>query len=179
MRVGSTFAHCHEVLGVIFFMIQRRFITIVIFVVGLLWMGMRWTNIRVRPSQSLGIKNGRLAPLTERPNGICTYSDDDGRSMQPLMLEYPPQQAIELLKQVIRQMPRSRIVTSTDDYLHVECRSLLCAFVDDVEFAIDEAGKRIHFRSASRVGYSDLGVNRKRMEEFLRRYEQLRERLPK
>lgn len=156
-------------------MVSWRFTPLFIIVLGLLWIGIRWANVRVRPSHSLGIENGSLAPLLERPNGICTYSDADGQSMQPLVLDHPPQQAIELLKQVVRQMPRSRIVTSTDDYLHAECRSLLWGFVDDVEFAIDETSKRIHFRSASRVGYSDLGINRKRMEQFQQRYEQLAE----
>jgi uncharacterized protein (DUF1499 family) len=70
-------------------------------------------------------------------------------------------------------MPRSRLVSSRDGYLHAEFRSRLLGFVDDVEFSIDEAEQLIHFRSASRVGYSDLGVNRKRMEEFLRRYKDL------
>ena len=52
----------------------------------------------------------------------------------------------------------------TDNYLHVECRSFWFRFVDDVEFLIDPEQKLIQFRSASRVGYSDLGVNRRRME---------------
>jgi uncharacterized protein (DUF1499 family) len=52
----------------------------------------------------------------------------------------------------------------------VEFRSLMLGFVDDVEFMVDEPQQLIHFRSASRVGYSDLGVNRQRMEEIRRRY---------
>jgi uncharacterized protein (DUF1499 family) len=39
-------------------------------------------------------------------------------------------------------------------------------FVDDVEFLFDDTNKKIHVRSASRVGYSDMGVNRKRVEEL-------------
>ena len=51
-------------------------------------------------------------------------------------------------------------------YLHYEFTSLLLRFVDDVEFLFDEATKTVHFRSASRTGYSDLGVNRRRMEQM-------------
>jgi len=57
-------------------------------------------------------------------------------------------------------------------YLHVEFRSTLFRFVDDVEFVIDEPQGLIHIRSASRVGYSDLGANRKRMEKIRLAFQQ-------
>lgn len=62
-------------------------------------------------------------------------------------------------------LPRTRLVDEDDSYLHYEFTTLLLRFVDDVEFLFDETTKTIHFRSASRTGYSDLGVNRKRMEQ--------------
>ena len=52
-----------------------------------------------------------------------------------------------------------------ESYLHYEFTSLLLRFVDDVEFVFDDEAKTIHFRSASRTGYGDLGVNRARMEQ--------------
>ena len=52
---------------------------------------------------------------------------------------------------------------STDRYLYAEFQTLVFRFTDDVEFLVDETNDRVDFRSASRVGYSDLGVNRKRM----------------
>ena len=63
-------------------------------------------------------------------------------------------------------LPRAKLVEEDEDYLHYEFTSLLLRFVDDVEFVFDDATKTIHFRSASRTGYSDLGVNRRRMEEI-------------
>ncbi len=65
-------------------------------------------------------------------------------------------------------MPRIKLVEEEDSYLHYEFTSLLFRFVDDVEFLFEDATKTIHFRSASRVGYGDFGVNRKRMEEIRR-----------
>jgi uncharacterized protein (DUF1499 family) len=62
-------------------------------------------------------------------------------------------------------LPRTKLVDEDESYLHYEFTSLLLRFVDDVEFLLDETTKTIHFRSASRTGYSDLGVNRKRMEQ--------------
>ena len=54
-------------------------------------------------------------------------------------------------------------MSQTDEYIHVEFRSRLFGFVDDVEFLFDDQEAVIHFCSASRSGYSDMGVNRKRM----------------
>jgi uncharacterized protein (DUF1499 family) len=67
-------------------------------------------------------------------------------------------------------MPRTTIVTLEEDYIRAEFKSRIFGFVDDVEFWFDDEQKVIHFRSASRVGYSDLGANRKRMEKIRERF---------
>jgi len=70
------------------------------------------------------------------------------------------------LKRIVQAMPRTLIVTETPAYLHAEFTSAIMRFVDDVEFSLDESTKSINMRSASRLGKSDLGVNRKRVEEL-------------
>jgi len=67
---------------------------------------------------------------------------------------------------VLGVIPRMVIITETESYLHAEATSLIFRFRDDVEFVIDQQANVIHFRSASRVGHSDLGANRVRMEEI-------------
>ncbi|GAB1722476.1 MAG: hypothetical protein NTNFB01_13720 [Nitrospira sp.] len=74
--------------------------------------------------------------------------------------------AKEALKTIVGLLPRTKLVEETERYLHYEFTSFLLRFVDDVEFVFDEGSKLIQFRSASRTGYSDLGVNRRRMEEI-------------
>ena len=69
-----------------------------------------------------------------------------------------------MLKTTVAGLPRTKLIEEADTYLHYECTSLLLRFVDDVEFVFDDEAKLIHFRSASRIGYGDLGVNRRRME---------------
>ena len=64
---------------------------------------------------------------------------------------------------VIAEMPRTTVTEQEGNYIHSEFKSKLMKYVDDVEFYFDETAKVIHFRSASRKGYSDLGVNKKRM----------------
>ena len=89
--------------------------------------------------------------------------------MSPIRFEGDPDIALGLVSQQLSKMPRVRIVSRTDRYLHATFTSRLFRFVDDVEFRVDESQGLLHFRSASRMGYSDLGVNRKRMQEFVMR----------
>lgn len=74
------------------------------------------------------------------------------------------------LKSALANEKRITIVTEQDAYLHIEARSLIFRFVDDVEFLIDSGQQRVQVRSASRTGYSDLGVNRRRVERIRRAF---------
>ena len=66
----------------------------------------------------------------------------------------------------MRDFPRTTIVEKSDTYIHVEARSRIFRFVDDVDFVLDVRESVIHVRSASRVGHGDLGVNRRRVEQI-------------
>ena len=104
-----------------------------------------------------------------RPNCVCSVcSSTNSHYIEPLQdIGADP---IATLTDVIRNMQRSTIITEDKDYLHAEFRSALIGFVDDVEFLVD--GEVIHVRSASRVGYGDHDVNRKRVEEIYRQIRQ-------
>jgi len=91
-------------------------------------------------------------------------TDKASASMEPLDV-VSIHQPLEKLKQTIElEIPRARLVTESENYLHYEFTSLLFRFVDDGEFLLDSESNVIHFRSSSRVGYSDVGANRKRIE---------------
>jgi uncharacterized protein (DUF1499 family) len=91
--------------------------------------------------------------------------------MEPIRYTGSLEEARERLLRVLREHPRTTLVREEGDYLKAECRSAFFRFVDDVELVFDDAGKWIHFRSASRLGRKDFGVNRKRMEEIRRAFE--------
>jgi uncharacterized protein (DUF1499 family) len=78
--------------------------------------------------------------------------------------------AQEKLLAVIQAMPDSTLVTNEPGYIHAEFRSPTMKFVDDVEFYFDEEAGLIQFRSASRLGYGDMGANQNRMEEIQAAY---------
>lgn len=119
----------------------------------------------VRPG-NLGVRDGRLAPCAASPNCVSSLSTDKEHSIEPLSYTSSPAEAMADLKQIILRMKRTRIITQNDTYLYAEFTSALFRFIDDVEFFFNEKAKRIEVRSASRLGSSDLGVNRKRVEEI-------------
>jgi uncharacterized protein (DUF1499 family) len=119
-----------------------------------------------RPT-NLGVKEGKLAPCPGSPNCVVSQGGGDAEhTIAPLAYSGDPAQAMAKLVSVVEAMPRTTIVESTDTYLYAEFASKLMGFVDDVEFYLDPAESVIQVRSASRLGESDLGVNRKRVEEI-------------
>lgn len=114
--------------------------------------------------------NGRLSPCPKSPNCVSSLSEDKSHFVEPLTYETALEEAREKLILIIHAMKRSAIVTAEIDYIHAIFKSAIFGFVDDVEFSFDDQKKVIDVRSASRTGYSDLGVNRKRLEAIRKRF---------
>jgi uncharacterized protein (DUF1499 family) len=108
-----------------------------------------------------------LPPCPKSPNCVSTQSLDAGHRMEPLPYKDLEETRARLLA-LLAEKKNARVVTVEPTYVHAEFRSALFRFVDDVEFLFDDKARRLHFRSASRLGRSDFGVNRKRMEEIVR-----------
>ena len=120
-----------------------------------------------RPS-TLGVQNGQLAACPNTPNCVSSQAPatDAEHSVAPIAYVGDGKTAIAKLKTIIESSERTKIIQVDDNYLYAEFASKLMGFVDDVEFYADDSAKVIHVRSASRLGQSDLGVNRKRVEEI-------------
>jgi uncharacterized protein (DUF1499 family) len=116
--------------------------------------------------ESIGVRDGRLAACPSSPNCVCSQDENQRHSIEPLAASHDTAADLDRLVRLIERLPRTRIANREESYLHVEFRSLILRFVDDVEFLVDRDGGLIHVRSASRVGYSDLGVNRRRVERI-------------
>ena len=113
---------------------------------------------------NLGVQSGKLTPCPGTPNCVNSQSADPEHAIAPLSYKTTPQEAMADLKAVVENMERTNIITESNNYLYAEFKSALMGFVDDVEFFLDESKNVIQVRSASRLGKSDLGVNRKRVE---------------
>lgn len=118
-----------------------------------------------RPSD-IGVTNGRLAPCPSSPNCVSSEAADRTHAVAPFDLATEPDLAWSGARQAVLELPRTEIVVDEPGYLHAECRSALMGFVDDLELQLRSGASRIEVRSASRLGYGDLGVNRRRVERL-------------
>ncbi|MBV5316443.1 MAG: DUF1499 domain-containing protein [Desulfobulbaceae bacterium] len=120
-----------------------------------------------RPN-NLGAREGILALCPSSPNCVSSQTENERHRIAPLAFSSDPNAAFTRLKGVLSGRSDTTIVDDLPDYLRVELRTML--FVDDGEFLLDRTNKVIHVRSASRLGYSDLGKNRSRLEEIRRQF---------
>lgn len=120
----------------------------------------------------LGVKNGQLSECPDSPNCVSTQTKDSSKRMEPLPFIEDLPHSHTIIKSILSEESRVKLETVTEDYIHAVFVSKLFRFKDDVEFYFDRDNQVIHFRSASRVGYSDFGVNRKRMDTIGQKYKE-------
>ena len=117
---------------------------------------------------NLGVSNGKLAVCPNSPNCVSSQAQaEDTHYIEPMVLKGSSVEVHDKVLTVLESLKRVKVVVNEDDYIYAEFTSAIFRFVDDVEFLFSEerGGKVvIDIRSASRVGHSDFGVNRKRME---------------
>jgi len=139
----------------------------VVFLIVLGCLFLYGVRMSAQPPQNLGVHHGRLTECPESPNCVASQTDSESHRMAAIPFSGTSAEAIEKIKQTIDQsFSRANLVKEDGGYLRYEFTSLLFRFVDDVEFLVDDGGKQINFRSASRVGHSDMGANRRRIEKF-------------
>jgi len=120
----------------------------------------------------VGIRESRLTPCPDRPNCVSSQGSDSAYTVEPLNYDSEAEKIIADLKVVVGSMKGATIVSESAAYLHVEFQSDVFRFIDDVEFMVDDMAKVVHVRSASRVGYYDFGINRKRLEKIRQAWNQ-------
>ena len=118
-----------------------------------------------KPKHDLGVKDGLLARCPDSPNCVSSQASDDEHAIEPIEVSGKSQEEVmSAVRKALSDMPRIKIVTDSDGYIHATATTLIMRYVDDVECFHDASAEVVHFRSASRLGYSDLGANRARME---------------
>ena len=140
----------------------------------MLFLGILVAGCAGKPPVLLGVHEGKLAPCPKKPNCVSSQSKDTRHAIDPLPYTVSTSEGIASLIKIITQMKRATIVTATENYVHTEFKSALFGFIDDSEFYFDAEQKVIQVRSASRIGYSDLGVNRRRIEQIRAQWTKLK-----
>ena len=114
----------------------------------------------------IGLTPAGLHPCPDSPNCVTSQPTTGKQAVRPLTYSTDKATAYAKIKLIVSNQENATIVTETTDYLHVEFRSKFMGFVDDMEFWFPEDQPVIHIRSAARLGYSDFGVNRKRVQHI-------------
>lgn len=115
---------------------------------------------------SVGLEGKYLSLCGNKPNCVCSLDNRPNYMISPLDWKGSEEGGIAKVEEMLSLIPRTRVISKSGYYLHAEFRTPFFGFVDDVEFLVDVDAKKIHIRSASRLGYSDLGANRSRVEKL-------------
>ena len=110
-----------------------------------------------------------MSPCPKTPNCVSSLDSDRRHFVEPFYFTGSTKDAMEKVVNIISDFKRARVVSVNENFIQAEFTSLFFRFVDDAEFFFDERKKIIHVKSASRIGYSDLGVNRRRIENIRNR----------
>ena len=123
-----------------------------------------------KPLEKSGLENGKLRPCPGTPNCVCSENPGSPGWVEPVAYgKMEHEKAWTLLKKVVDEMGGA-VQDEAENYLWTTFTVPLFGFVDDVEFRLEKTGNVIHVRSASRLGFSDLGVNRNRVDDIRRRF---------
>lgn len=119
-----------------------------------------------------GMINNKFKPCPKTPNCVSTMApkEDKKHFITPISYNSSQEEAVEKMIQIINSLKGTTITVKDINYIHAIFSTKLLRFKDDVEFYFDDSSKLIHFKSASRIGSSDLGTNRKRMEKIKNLY---------
>ncbi|HUQ26568.1 MAG TPA: DUF1499 domain-containing protein [Burkholderiales bacterium] len=113
---------------------------------------------------NLGVKDARFVACKPTPNCVSSQADPADREHYIEPIAYTG--TMHELRRAVESMTRASVIREDGNYLYAEYKSALLGYVDDVELLLDEKAALVHVRSASRLGRSDFGVNRKRIEEL-------------
>ncbi|MEZ7196639.1 DUF1499 domain-containing protein [Pseudodesulfovibrio karagichevae] len=124
------------------------------------------SRLSARPPDRLGPVDGRLMDCPDADNCVSSEAGNPDRRVAPLAASGPVDEAMARLAEVVGSMEGGKVAEVRGNYLHAVFTSRLWRFRDDLECLYDRGTGRVEVRSASRVGYSDFGVNRKRVERL-------------
>lgn len=131
-------------------------IILLIAIVGFL----TWQNWKM--PKTTGLVNGRLQPCQSKPNCVCSCQDDEAHHISPL--PFSSEETLDQIQAFFSTNYIAQVVEKSPNYLHIVITTPTLRFKDDLVFVVNHEKGIIEVRSASRVGYSDVGVNRTRIE---------------
>jgi uncharacterized protein (DUF1499 family) len=116
--------------------------------------------------RNLGVNNGKLVKMPNKPNAVSSQTDEKDKKVEALEFKENLKTSKGKVISAIENYGDAKIIKNENNYIYAVFTTGKMKYHDDVEFYFDENEKRIHFRSASRIGYSDMGLNRDRYNKL-------------
>lgn len=127
-------------------------------------LGSRWYSAEYSGAKSLGLIQGQLTECSESPNCVSSQTTQRSKHIAPINASDTPELTWLILRDLVDKMPQALLITENENYRHYQFTTPLMGFIDDVELLFNPTGKLIQVKSASRIGQSDMGANRNRVE---------------
>jgi uncharacterized protein (DUF1499 family) len=118
----------------------------------------------------LGVVEGKFKPLSNKPNCVSSQASDESKKVATLAFKADEKTTMAAILASVENYGGATVKQQTEDYLYVVFTTPTMKYNDDVEFWLDSNSKQVHFRSASRAGYSDRGLNRQRYQALAEFY---------
>lgn len=144
--------------------------TLTILASSLTLFGLTFILYQNHQAPALGVTDGKFRPLSPKPNGVSTQATDPDKLIEPLPFKTDAAETMRAIKKALDSYGGYEIKAETQDYLRVVFITPTLRFRDDAEFWLDEEERVVHFRSQSRLGHSDLGLNRTRYKALKKSY---------
>ena len=157
-----------------FFKMEFIAIALPVTVILLFWL----MAMASREGRAIGLVDGQLARCSAKPNCVCSeYPDDSNHYVEPLVIpaRIENSERLHQLIKIVLEEVGGNIQIQSNTYIAATFESRFLGFIDDVEVRIDMPRQRVYLRSASRIGYSDMGANLKRVNRIT---ELLKKRIP-
>lgn len=125
-----------------------------------------------KPAERQNSESSDFLDCQDTPNCVSSLAKNPKHRVEPFKLNKDPKISWSIVKKTVALLPRTKVVLADNSDIHAECRSMIFRFVDDLTLHLTPSNGIIHIRSASRIGYSDLGVNRRRVENLRKKLQQ-------
>lgn len=126
--------------------------------------GSRWYNTEYTHAKNLGLSKGQLIECGKSPNCVSSQTTQSSMRIAPINASDTPELTWLMLRDLVETIPQAILITGNESYRHYQFTTPLMGFIDDVELLFDRKKQLIQVKSASRVGQSDFGANRERVE---------------
>jgi len=119
------------------------------------------------PTERHNSESSGLLDCPDTPNCVSSLAKNPKLRVEPFKLKKDPKTSWDIVHKMVASLPRTTVVSADNsDNIHAECKSMFFRFVDDLTLHLTPSNGIIHIRSAARTGYSDFGVNRRRVESL-------------